>query len=99
MKEYNYREGPTPSFSCQSLLFRVFSLRLRAGKGDVMNKQMECMCQHCGISIHLPAELISLEDPANTEMKLLSSINVCESCGGQLALVGKAGDEPHYRTD
>jgi transposase len=43
--------------------------------------------------------LITLEDPANTEVKLLSSIHVCENCGGSLALVGKVGDEPHYRTD
>jgi hypothetical protein len=64
-----------------------------------MSEEMECMCQQCGISVHLPAVLISLEDPDNTEAKLLSSIHVCESCGGQLALVGKAGDEPHYRTE
>jgi len=64
-----------------------------------MSEEMECMCQQCGISVHLPAVLISLEDPDNTEAKLLSSIHVCESCGGQLALVGKAVDEPHYRTE
>jgi Zn finger protein HypA/HybF involved in hydrogenase expression len=64
-----------------------------------MSEEMECMCQQCGISLHIPVELISLEDPANTEVKLLSSIHVCENCGGQLALVGKAGDEPHYRME
>jgi Zn finger protein HypA/HybF involved in hydrogenase expression len=64
-----------------------------------MSEEMECMCQQCGISLHIPVELISLEDPANTEVKLLSSIHVCENCGGQLALVGKAGAEPLYRLE
>ena len=68
-------------------------------RGDRVSEEMECMCQQCGISIYIPADLISLEDPANTEVKLLSSIHVCENCGGQLALVGKAGDEPHYRLE
>jgi len=43
-----------------------------------MSEEMECMCLQCGISLHLPAELISLEDPANTEVKLLSTIHVCQ---------------------
>ena len=64
-----------------------------------MSEEMECMCLQCGISLYLPAELISLEDPANTEVKLLSSIHVCESCGGSLVLVGKVGDEPQYRLE
>lgn len=64
-----------------------------------MSEEMECMCQQCGISIHLPAELISLEDPANTEVKLLNSLHVCANCGGQLALVAKVGDEPQYRLE
>ena len=62
-----------------------------------MSEEMECMCQQCGVSVFIPSALISLEDPTNTEVKLLSSIHVCESCGGQLAMIGKAGDEPHYR--
>ena len=77
-------------------------LRVHSGygeRGDRMRQEMECMCQQCGISIYLPADIISLEDPANTEVRLLSSIHTCESCGGQLALVGKAGDEPRYRLE
>jgi transposase len=81
------------------MLFWVFSLMLRTRRDGRMSEEMECMCQQCGISLHIPVELISLEDPANTEVKLLSSIHVCENCGGQLALVGKAGDEPHYRME
>ena len=64
-----------------------------------MSEEMECMCQQCGVSIYIPDDLISLEDPANIEVKLLSSIHVCANCGGQLVLMGKAGDEPHYRTE
>lgn len=61
-----------------------------------MSEEMECICQECGISIYLPADLISLEDPGNIDMKMLSS-HVCQNCGGRLALIGKAGDEPYYR--
>jgi len=62
-----------------------------------MSQEMECMCQECGISVYLPSEVINLEDPANTAVKLLDSLLVCQECGGRLALVGKAGDEPRYR--
>ena len=64
-----------------------------------MSEEMECMCQQCGISTYLPADMISLEDPANTEVRLLSSIHACANCGGQLALIGSAGDEPRYRLE
>ena len=62
-----------------------------------MAEEMECMCQECGMSVYLPSDLISLQDPANAEVKLLSSVLACENCGGQLGLIGKAGDEPYYR--
>jgi hypothetical protein len=64
-----------------------------------MSEEMECMCQQCGVSISIAADLISLEDPDNLEVKMLSTLHVCEQCGGRLALVGKAGDEPHYRLE
>jgi hypothetical protein len=78
--------------SSRSALFKIV-------RGEPMSEDMECMCQQCGVSIYIPADLISLEDPANTEVKILSSLHVCEQCGGQLALVGKAGDEPYYRLE
>ena len=62
-----------------------------------MTEDMECMCEQCGISMYLPANTISLEDPGNIEVKTLSDLHVCENCGGRLVLIGKAGDEPHYR--
>jgi hypothetical protein len=62
-----------------------------------MSEEMECMCQQCGVSVHLPTDLISLEDPANPDAKMLSSLHVCPECGGALALRGKAGEEPFYK--
>lgn len=62
-----------------------------------MSQEMECMCVQCGLSSYLLSSDIAFEDPANIESKLLNSLNVCQVCGGQLTLVGKAGDEPHYR--
>ncbi|MBW2072532.1 MAG: hypothetical protein JRI89_14925 [Deltaproteobacteria bacterium] len=64
-----------------------------------MSELMECMCQECGISHYLPEDTITLEDPANSEVRLLSGIFVCSECGGALALIGKAGDEPSYRLE
>jgi hypothetical protein len=62
-----------------------------------MSQEMECMCQQCGLSVYLPEGDIAMEDPASTDSKLLSNLLVCQNCGGPLALIGKAGDEPHYR--
>ena len=64
-----------------------------------MSQEMECMCQECGISVYHPLDIIKLEDPASTEVKMLDNLLICEECGGRLALIGKAGDEPHYRLE
>lgn len=70
------------------------------GKGVIpISQEMECMCQQCGISVHLLEGDILMEDPASIESKLLDMLLVCKNCGGQLALVGKAGDEPFYRLE
>ena len=62
-----------------------------------MSQEMECMCQQCGMSSHIAEGDIVLEDPADFELKLLSALLVCQNCGGRLVLMGKAGDDPHYR--
>ena len=62
-----------------------------------MDQELECMCLQCGASSFLLSSDIAFEDPANIDSKLLSSLNVCQLCSGQLSLVGKAGNEPHYR--
>jgi len=62
-----------------------------------MSEQMECMCQECGISVYLFETDIALDDPSSSDPKLLDRLLVCQNCGGRLALVGKAGDEPRYR--
>jgi len=54
------------------------------------------MCVQCGVSIHMPADTVAMDTSA-LDSKLLDSLLVCEKCGGQLRLVGKAGDEPFYR--
>jgi len=61
-----------------------------------MSNEMECMCLECGVSIHMPEDLIAM-DPSDSDSKLLDSLLVCEQCGGALRLVGKAGDELFYR--
>jgi hypothetical protein len=64
-----------------------------------MSQEMECVCRECGISVYLFETDIALEDPASSDSKLLDRLLVCQNCGGQLALVGKAGDEPRYRLE
>jgi len=56
------------------------------------------MCLNCGISHYIATDTISLEDLAETKMKLVRNI-FCSECGGYLALICKAGDEPCYRLD
>lgn len=58
---------------------------------------MECMCQECGMSVYHPRDIIQMADPAASDVKLIDTILVCQECGGQLALIGRAGDEPRYR--
>jgi len=62
-----------------------------------MNEEMECMCMECGMSNYLPKSNIVMEDPSISESKILDALLVCSNCGGQLSLIGKAGDEPFYR--
>jgi hypothetical protein len=63
-----------------------------------MSNEMECMCLECGVSIHMPEDLIAM-DPSDPTSTLLDSLLICENCGGQLKLMGKAGDEPSYRLE
>jgi len=63
-----------------------------------MSNVMEYMCLECGMSIHMPEDLITM-DPSDSTSKLLDSLLVCDNCGGQLKLVGKSGDEPFYRLE
>jgi len=51
-----------------------------------MSNVMECMCLECGMSIHMPEDLITM-DPSDSTSKLLDSLLVCENCEGQLKLV------------
>jgi len=62
-----------------------------------MGEEMECMCMECGASSYLPADDITMDEEDGTESKLLDRLLVCQNCGGQLKLMGRAGDEPYYR--
>jgi len=64
-----------------------------------MTEKMECMCLECGTSSYLLKDDIAMEDPFNVGSKILDSLLVCPICGGKLSLVGRAGDEPHYRLE
>jgi len=61
-----------------------------------MNEEMECMCLECGISQYIDLGIITLEDGGPEGRKLIRN-HACISCGGPLALIGRAGDEPYYR--
>jgi hypothetical protein len=63
-----------------------------------MNKQMECMCLNCGVSLYLSEEKIFLEEIGGTNAKLLKDVS-CAECGGSLILIGEAGAEPYYRLE
>ena len=62
-----------------------------------MSNEIEYMCMECGISIYLPEDSVTTEDPSDADSELLDILLVCEQCGGQLRLLGKSGDEPFYR--
>ncbi len=62
-----------------------------------MGEEMECMCMECGASSYLPADDITMDEEDGTESNLLDRLLVCQNCGGQLRLMGRAGDEPYYR--
>ncbi len=62
-----------------------------------MAEEMECMCMECGASNYLPADSVTMDEQEGADSKLMDSLLVCQNCGGQLKLIGRAGDEPYYR--
>ncbi len=59
--------------------------------------KMECMCLECGISHYLSLGDLVMENVEGMEKQLITNL-ACSQCGGALILVGKAGDQPCYRT-
>lgn len=53
-----------------------------------MSNEMECMCLECGMSIHMPEDLIAL-DPSDSDSKLLDILLVYENCGGRLVYMAR----------
>ena len=101
--EFGAANRPNLLEKCTLISYQNFLISDKFFLGDPVkgvipiSQAMECMCLQCGVSIHLAEADIVMEDPASVESKLLDALLVCQNCGGQLALVGKTGDEPHYR--
>jgi len=62
-----------------------------------MADHMECMCQECGISSHFLVTDLSYDEAGPGGRRLVQNL-FCPECGGQLFVVGRVGEEPHYRT-
>jgi hypothetical protein len=54
------------------------------------------MCLECGVSIFMDSGRITIEGPTDAGHHMLKDA-FCTECGGLMVLIGKAGDEPHYR--
>ncbi len=63
-----------------------------------MGEMMECMCLQCGISNHLDVEGLVFDRDPESDLVLIRH-PFCTQCGGTLALIGRAGDEPRYRVE
>jgi hypothetical protein len=63
-----------------------------------MNREVECMCMNCGVSVYLSMSEVILEDTLIGEYRMVRNC-FCSECGGQLAMIGSAGEQPHYRLE
>lgn len=63
-----------------------------------MEGTVECMCTECGISVYIQPAGITSGDMENARGGLMEN-TFCPRCGGALILVGRAGEEPFYRTE
>ena len=61
-----------------------------------MSQELECMCMACGISVYLRTDEVVFDDPGFGSMQMIRNV-FCPECGGQLGVVGKAGEQPAYR--
>lgn len=64
-----------------------------------MDRDIECMCTNCGISLLIPMGEIVLDDTViSCDQRLVRNL-FCTECGGALAMIGLAGEQPHYRLE
>ncbi len=57
------------------------------------------MCTNCGISLLIPMGEIVLDDTViSCDHRLVRNL-FCTECGGALAMIGLAGEQPHYRLE
>jgi hypothetical protein len=59
---------------------------------------MECMCLKCGISTYLDGDVVSSQEKEPENPDVLSLV-FCPECGGHLLVIGRAGEESHYKTE
>lgn len=62
-----------------------------------MTDSWECMCLECGISNMIELEGVILDELQDGGIKVVRDV-YCSECGGPLLIVGRAGEEPFYRT-
>jgi hypothetical protein len=53
---------------------------------------------NCGVSLYLPMNEVILEDTLTGDYRMIRNY-FCTECGGQLAMVGLAGEQPNYRLE
>ena len=59
---------------------------------------VECQCTQCGISMYIEFKGLHLEFSPAIDMTVIKNM-FCSECGGELILIGRAGEEPCYPTD
>lgn len=64
-----------------------------------MDRDIECMCMNCGISLYIAMGEIALDDSViSCDHRMVRNL-LCTECGGPLAMIGPAGEQPHYRLE
>jgi len=62
-----------------------------------MDRDIECMCMECGISLYIAMGEIVVDDSViSCDYRMVRNL-FCTECGGPLVMIGRAGDQPHYR--
>jgi hypothetical protein len=60
-----------------------------------MSQDWECMCMTCGVSVYLNLDGVVFDETMAEKIQMLKNV-FCPECGGQMGVIGKAGDQPFY---
>ncbi|MCU0572376.1 MAG: hypothetical protein MUC41_05215 [Syntrophobacteraceae bacterium] len=64
-----------------------------------MDRDIECMCMNCGVSLYIAMGEIALDDSViSCDHRMVRNL-FCTECGGALAMIGLAGEQPRYRLE